>query len=72
MNVEYESLPYNPKWVSINVPALDDVFMVLKHDLNEGSKVGTHDWGVKIHGSTRRAIWDASNLENPSNVEVIC
>jgi len=71
MDVKCENLPYNPKGVSVNVVALDNVFAVLKHDLNEGSKISTHDWGVKVHGFMRRGIWNASNLENPTNLEVI-
>lgn len=53
--------------------ALDNVFMVLKHNLNEGPEISTHDRCVKVHVcGTRRAIRDASNFENASNLEVVC
>lgn len=65
-------LPDNPEWVSINVVALYDVFMVLEHDLDEGSEISAHDWGIEVHGLAGRGIWDASDSENTVDLEVIC
>ena len=65
-------LPDNPEGVSIKMPTLYDVLVVLEDNLNEGSIVSSHDWGIKVRFLARWKIWDTSNAKNAINVEVIC
>lgn len=64
-------LPDYPEGVSIDVPALDNVFMVLKHDLNKGPEIGTQDRCVEVHFLAGWIVWHASDAENTSDLKVV-
>lgn len=53
------------------MPALNDVFCVLKHNLNECSIVSTHHSGIKMDRGTIRLVRDTSQGENPTDLEVV-
>ena len=54
------------------MPALQDVFSVLKHNLNKGSVVSSHHCRVVADVSRDgRGVRDAPDAEHPVDVEVV-
>lgn len=65
------TIPHNPEVIAIKMPGLDNVLVVLEHDLHEDSVVGSHDRGVEVLLCTRGAVGDAAKPEDSSNLVVV-
>lgn len=46
--ITFQCLPYNKEGVTTKVPALYDIFGVLKHDFDECSEISSQNGGVKV------------------------
>lgn len=53
------------------MPTLDEVFVVLEHDFDVGSVIGTHYGGVLVDSATVWPVGDASDAENASDFEEV-
>lgn len=65
-------LPNHKERITSEVPALYNALVILQHDLDECSEIGTHDRRIQVHGSTTWVIGDASNTKDASDLVVVC
>ena len=54
------------------MPWLNNIFSVLKDNLDKCSVVSTHDRSSKVDRCTSRLVRDAPHRENTANLEVVC